>query len=100
MSQRDTDKATFEFSYPPPAKYLEKMKIPVMVTYRTKDGGAPFNDFLHIETIRRKNKNFTFKAYIETDHNFFSLTVDNKPNYDIFNWGNVTNDWLKLLNEN
>ena len=25
---------------------------------------------------------------------------NNKPNYDVFNWDNVANDWLQWLNEN
>ena len=98
-SHGDTDKATFEFSYPT-IKYLEKLKIPVLVTYGTKDMCAPFNDFLHVETIREGKTNFTFKAYVGTEHNFFPLTEDNKPNYDVFNWDNVANDWLQWLNEN
>lgn len=97
-SQGDTDRATYEFSFPM-IKYLEKLKIPVLVTYGTKDESAPFNDFLHVETIRQEKRNFTFKAYVGTEHNFFPLTEDNKPNYDIFNWDKVAGDWLKWLNE-
>ncbi|MCL2246035.1 MAG: hypothetical protein FWC10_02860 [Lentimicrobiaceae bacterium] len=46
--ESDTDRATYEFSYPM-IKYLEKLKIPVLVTYGTKDVCAPFNDFLQVE---------------------------------------------------
>ena len=98
-SQGDTDRATFEFSYPP-IKYLEKLKIPVLVTYGTKDVSAPFNDFLHVETIRQGKRNFTFKAYVGTDHNFFPLNEDGKPDYDVFNWDKVADEWLEWLNEN
>jgi dienelactone hydrolase len=97
--QGDTDRATYEFSYPM-IKYLEKLKIPVLLTYGTKDESAPFNDFLHVETIRQEKRNFTFKAYVGTEHNFFPLTEENKPNYNIFNWNKVASDWLKWLNEN
>jgi len=99
-SQGDTDKTTFDFSYPPPIKHLEKLKIPVLVTYGTKDESAPFNDFLRVEAIRQGKRNFTFKAYIGTDHNFYPLTEDNKPNFDIYNWNKVAGDWLEWLNEN
>ena len=98
-SQGDTDKATFEFSYPS-IRYLEKLKIPTLVSYGTKDWCAPFNDFLRVEAIRQKRSNFTFNTYIGTEHNYFPLMEDNKPNYDIFNWDIVANDWLKWLNEN
>ena len=98
-SQGDTDKATFEFSYPP-IKYLEKLKIPTLISYGTKDWSASFNDFMRVETIRQEKNNFTYKAYIGTEHNFFPLKEDNKPNYDIYNWDKVANDWLKWLDEN
>lgn len=98
-SQGDTDKATFEFSQPP-LEYLGKLKIPVLVSYGTKDWSAPFNDFMRVNFIQQGKINFTFQSYVGTEHNFFPLTADNKPNYDIFNWDQVANDWLKWLNEN
>ena len=98
-SKGDTYKATFEFSEPM-ITYLEKLKIPVLVTYGTKDWSSPYNDLLRVNTIRQNKSNFTFKAYIGTDHNFFPLTNDNQPDYNIFNWDKVANDWLKWLNGN
>lgn len=97
-SQGDTYKTTYEFSEPM-ITYLEKLKIPVLVTYGTKDWSSPYNDFLRVDVIRQNKNNFTFKAYIGTEHNFFPLTEDNKPNYDIYNWDKVANDWMKWLNE-
>jgi dienelactone hydrolase len=96
--QGDTNKATFEFSQPP-IKYLEKLKIPVLVAYGTKDWSAPFNDYMRVDFIRQRKTNFTFQPYVGTEHNFFPLTAENKPNYDIFNWDNVANDWLIWINE-
>jgi len=50
--------------------------------------------------MMRKNKtNFSYNAYIGMEHNYFPLTNENKPNYEIFNWDRVANDWLKWLNE-
>jgi len=97
-SQGDTYRTTYEFSEPM-ITYLEKLKIPVLVCYGTKDWSSPFNDYLRVDVIRKGKKNFTFKAYIGTEHNYFPLTADNKPNYEIFNWDNVANDWLKWVNE-
>jgi len=97
-SQGDTYKTTYEFSEPM-ITYLEKLKIPVLVTYGTKDWSSPYNDLLRVDIIRKNKNNFTFKAYIGTEHNFFPLTNDNKPDYNIFNWDKVANDWLKWLNE-
>jgi len=96
--QGDTYKATYEFSEPM-IPYLEKLKIPVLVAYGTKDWCSPYNDLLRVDFIRQKKNNFTFKAYIGTEHNFFPMTAENKPNYNIFNWDKVANDWLKWLNE-
>lgn len=97
-SQGDTDKATFEFSHPP-IEYLRELKIPVLVSYGTKDWSAPFNDYMRVHFIQHKKINFTFQAYVGTEHNFFPLTADKKPNYDIFNWDNVANDWLNWINK-
>jgi dienelactone hydrolase len=97
-SQGDTHKATFEFSKPP-IEYLRKLKIPVLVSYGTKDWSAPFNDYMRVYFIQQEKLNFTFQPYIGAEHNFFPLTADNKPNYDIFNWDKVANDWLKWTND-
>ncbi len=97
-SQGDTNKASYEFSYPP-IEYLEKIDIPVLVSYGTKDWSAPFNDLLRVDVIRKGKKNFYFYPYVGTEHNYFPLTKDNKPDYNIFNWDNVANDWLEWLNE-
>ena len=93
----DTYKATFEFSEPM-ITLLEKLKIPVLVTYGTKDWSSPYNDLLQVNTIRQNKTNFTFKAYIGTDHNYFPMTNDNQPDYNIFNWDKVADEWLKWLN--
>ena len=49
-----------------------------------KGYSSPFNDYLRIEMIRQKIKNFTFKAFIGTDHNYFPLKANGETNYDIF----------------
>lgn len=95
-SKGDTYKATYEFSIPP-IQYLQKLKIPVLISYGTKDYSSPFNDYLRIEMIRQKRKNFTFNAYIGTDHNYFPLKANGETNYDIFNWDKVGDDWKEWL---
>lgn len=98
-SQGDTHKTTYQFSNPP-VKYLEKLKIPVLVCYGTKDWSAPFNDYFRVDMIRQGKKNFTFKAYVGTEHNYFPIITDNTPDFDTFNWDRVANDWKKWLNDN
>ena len=98
--QGDSYKANYEFSIPP-FSYLEKLKIPVLVTYGTKDNGsAPFNDYLRLEMIRRKKTNFTFIAYIGTEHNFFGVKPNGETDYDNFNWDKVAVGWLNWLRKN
>lgn len=99
-SQGDTNKGTYDFSTPPPIEYLEKLQIPVLVCYGTKDWGAPYVDYLRVDVIRKDLKNFNFIPYIGTDHNFFPLTSDNKPDYSVFNWDKVASDWLLWLKDN
>lgn len=95
-SKGDTYKATYGFSIPP-IQYLQKIKIPVLVCYGTKDDSSPYNDYLRVEMLRQQKNNFTFKAYIGTNHNFFPLKPGGETNYDIFNWDKVAEDWRKWL---
>ena len=95
-SYGDAYKATYQFSIPP-MNYLEKLKIPVLVTYGTKDYGSPFNDYFRIEMIRQKKKNFTFNAYVGVEHNFFPVKANGETNFDIFNWDKVADDWWSWL---
>jgi dienelactone hydrolase len=98
-SQGDTDMATYEFSIPP-IEYLTPLKIPVLVSYGTKDWSAPFNDYMQADMIRKGKQNFTFNAYVGMEHNFFALKPDGKPDYETNNWTRVANDWLNWLNKN
>ena len=93
-SNGDTYKATYDFSIPP-IQYLEKLTIPVYICYGTKDWSAPFNDYLQIEMIRQMKSNFTFKAYVGLEHNFFPITSKGKPDYNQFNWTRVANEWMR-----
>lgn len=95
-SEGDTPKATFDFSIPP-IQYLAKLSIPVLVCYGTKDWSSPYNDYLRVEMIRQKKKNFSYQTYIGLDHNFFPIGLDGKPDYSIFNWDKVANQWLNWL---
>ncbi|MFD2034027.1 alpha/beta hydrolase family protein [Belliella marina] len=98
-SKGDPYKTTFDFSKSLITNF-EKINIPSLVCYGTKDWSAPFNDFLRVDMIRKGKNNYTFQAYIGTEHNYFPLTSDNKPNHDVYNWDKVVNDWLKWLEKN
>ncbi|RYE23043.1 MAG: hypothetical protein EOP42_23710 [Sphingobacteriaceae bacterium] len=92
----DSNKTNYSFSIPP-INYLKKIKIPVLVSYGTKDYGAPFNNFLRLETIRLKKNNFTYNAYWGLEHNFFGFNKDGSVNYNVYNWDKVGLDWLQWL---
>ena len=99
-STSDTYKGQYQFSYPAPIENLLNLNIPVLVTYGTKDFGAVLqNDYLRVKTIAKQKTNFTFNEYVGLDHNFFPLLQNNKPNYDIFNWDKVAEDWRVWLME-
>ncbi|WP_052705070.1 S9 family peptidase [Flavobacterium sp. 316] len=95
----DTNKASYQFSNPP-IQYLEKIKIPILISYGTKDWCAPFIDFMRVDFIRKHKTNFTYNPYIGLEHNFFPLLENGKPNYAIFNWDKVANDWINWLKTN
>jgi dienelactone hydrolase len=94
----DSNKTTYTFSLPP-MDYLMKLKIPVLVTYGTKDHGVTFNDYLRLETIRKGKSNFTFKPYIGVEHNYFGFDKDGKVDHDKFGWDQVAQDWQTWLNK-
>jgi hypothetical protein len=97
-SQADTYKATFEFSKSS-KEYLDNLRVPVLICYGTKDWSTPFNDYVRVDMMRKGKHNFTFKAYIGLEHNYFPLLPNGQINYDIYNWDNVANDWKKWLEE-
>lgn len=92
----DTYRATYEFSEPS-LHYLQHLKIPVLVVYGTKDWSAAANDYLRVEMIRQAKKNFSFIPVIGTEHNFFPVDEENRPNYQIKNWEKVVGEWEKWL---
>ncbi|MGK4567895.1 alpha/beta hydrolase family protein [Flavobacterium sp. 3HN19-14] len=94
----DSFKTTFDFSQPQ-NENLSHLKIPVLVTYGTKDWSSPYNDLFRIEAIREKKSNFTFIDYPNLDHNFFPVNEERKPNYEIYNWDKVAKDWLIWLED-
>ncbi len=95
----DTYKCTFDFSKPLADKIFN-LKIPVLISYGTKDWSTPYNDLFYIESIRKQSTNITFLPYIGLEHNYFPVNEKLEPNQEIYNWENVGKDWLKWLNEN
>lgn len=92
----DTNKAVWQFSQPLFADLIQLRK-PVLLTWGTRDAGAPFNDYLQLEAIRRHNTYLHFAPVPGTEHNFFPLRADGSVNYDIFNWDKVAGYWAQWL---
>jgi hypothetical protein len=95
----DTYKATYDFSLSQ-IKDFERLKIPVLICYGTKDASSTFNDYLRIEMIRQGRTNFSYSAYIGLDHNFFPLKPSGEPDHSKYNWDKVALDWQQWLNKN
>lgn len=95
----DTYKCTYDFSEPL-ANKIQKLKIPVLICYGTKDWSVAYNDLFYIETLRKKLTNITFAPYIGLDHNFFPVNEKLEPNQEIYNWENVGKEWVIWLKQN
>lgn len=95
----DSHKTTYDFSEPLHDK-ISLLKIPVLISYGTRDWSAPYNDLMRIEFIRQDKQNIQFKAYPGTEHNYFPLKESGKPDYDQFNWDKVAKDWSDWLKKN
>lgn len=95
----DTYKATYSFSLPQRDNLMD-LKIPVLVTYGTKDWGVSFNDLFQIEAIRERKRNITFRSYMGLEHNYFPKNKDGIVNEEIYNWDKISEDWMNWLNEN
>ena len=94
----DTYKTTYSFSIPP-MEYMRNLSIPILVTYGTKDKNVTYNDYMRVEMIRQKKKNFTFKSYVDIGHNYFGVDDNGKTNYKDRNWDKVAKDWLDWINQ-
>ncbi|MFC7772847.1 alpha/beta hydrolase [Flavobacterium sp. GCM10027622] len=95
----DTYKATYSFSLPQRENLL-KLKIPILVTFGSKDTAADYNYLFQVEAIREHKNNIEFIDYVGLEHNFFPLDENSEPIYTMGNWDNVANDWLKWINKN
>ena len=94
--QGDTPKATYEFAQPH-MPWLQGLRVPVLVTYGSKDPAAPFLDYLRVELMRQRKQNFTYVRYQGLEHNFFPLNENGQPDHSRFNWDEVAADWQRWL---
>lgn len=95
----DSFKTTYDFSVSV-AQDLEKLKIPVLVTYGTKDWNVAYNDLFYVEAIRKQLKNITFIPFEGLEHNYFPVNEKMEPNHEIYNWETVGKEWAKWITTN
>lgn len=97
-NQENTSHYTYSMSQNFTNDLLE-LKIPVLVTYGTKDQNGIFNDYLNVLTIKSGKNNFKFKTFFNCDHNFFPIDENFRPNYEIDNWTEVAKYWYNWLDK-
>lgn len=68
--------------------------MPLFVGYGTRDAAVVANDYLRVEAIRLHKTNFTFRAYVGREHNFFGFKAG-QVNYDDFYWDRVGQEFLR-----
>ncbi len=61
---------------------LKKLNLPLLITYGGKDHSAPFDDYLRVEMIRQRKRNFSFRSCSGLEHNYFRLNPDGQPDYN------------------
>ena len=69
-------------------------RVPIFVGYGTRDHSVVANDYLRLETMRLRKTNFTFRAYVGREHNFFGFK-DGKVSYDDDGWARVSREFLR-----
>ncbi|ODS73888.1 MAG: hypothetical protein ABS46_19825 [Cytophagaceae bacterium SCN 52-12] len=94
----DSFYTTYTFSQPQ-LNTIARLKIPVLIVYGTKDTNAPLNDLLRVEVMRKGKDNFTFKPWINCEHNFFPVRSDGSIDYSQFNWDEVARFWGEWIGQ-
>lgn len=91
---RDSNKTLYSFSIQKENEMLKQLKIPVLVSYGTKDESCAYNDMFQLEVIKENINKIEFKPYVGLDHNYMSHYNTETDYINI-----VVNDWLEWLEE-
>ncbi len=94
----DSFYTTYTFSQPQ-LKTITRLKIPVLIVYGTKDTNVSLNDLLRVEVLQEGKDNFTFKPYINCEHNFFPVQSDGTVDYSQFKWNDVARFWQEWIGQ-
>ena len=77
---------------------LTQLTIPVFIGYGTEDPAAWYCDFIPIDFISSKKKNYLVKPYIGLNHNFMELDSLGRSMSDKCHWDEVMNDCIDYMN--
>lgn len=75
-------------------KFLQRLQIPVLITYGTRDPGALFNDAFHLDCLDQDKQNIQFYSYPGRDHNYEILGEIGQP---VMGWDMVAEHWCAWL---
>lgn len=92
--QGDTEKAAFSFS----ENFLDDilgLRIPLYITYGTRDIGSLGCDYLPIELERIGKKDYVLKAYPGLGHNYEEIDERGTSNYDKMFWDEVFQEFIR-----
>lgn len=79
---------------------LKRLKIPVLISYGSKDVSCLFNDMFRIETIKENIGNIRFKAFIGLEHSYFHVLPNGQVDYSQYSGDKVVTYWLNWLANN
>ena len=76
---------------------LTQLTIPVFIGYGTEDPAAWYCDFIPIDFISSKKKNYLIKSYTGLNHNFMETDSLGRSISDKCHWDEVMNDCIDFI---
>ena len=97
---RDSNATLYSFSQNE-NEILKRLKIPVLISYGTKDESYPYQDMFQLEVMRDRLQHITFTPYVGLGHNYQMRYTDEngKPLRKDY-LKKVINDWKDWININ
>lgn len=67
---------------------------PIYIAYGTNDIASELCDLVPLYFIREKKQNLTYKRYLNSEHNFFQIDENGKPDHRNPKWVEVMNNFI------
>ncbi|MEM6299870.1 MAG: hypothetical protein AAF740_14375, partial [Bacteroidota bacterium] len=97
-TDRDSNQMLYSFSKQE-NEVLKRLRIPVLISYGTKDESAPYQDLFRLEVIRERLSHITFLPYVGLGHSYQLKVKPEDENQKIDYLEEVIGDWLYWLKE-